>query len=241
MYNIFMSNIEKNPKKIQPQRLEFDNVQNTEWHLKHKIPENPTMEQRITWHMEHARRCPCWVNDEDILGELRKRYLGKHQDFWIDHHINDHRALGLWAANCAERLLPSFEEKYGNDTRPRDAISALREWVKTGEFHMAIIRGASLGAHAAAKLVDKEDKAANYAAHAVGQAVGTAHVPTHSLGVVVYSIKLVTVTHPANVKDAIAQELNWQMEHLPDNLRPWMENWEKRTFPLLPVNIRSQL
>jgi hypothetical protein len=241
MYNIYVSTTEKNPNKKQPQRLEFENVQNTEWHLKHKIPENPTLEQRIKWHLEHARRCPCSINDNDILGELRKRYLGKHQDFWIDHNINDHKALGLWAAICAERLLPYFEEKYGADTRPRDAISVLREWVRTGEFHMSIIRGASLGAHAAAKLVDEQDKAANYAAHAAGQAVGTAHVPTHSLGVVLYSIRLTTVTHPTNAKAAIAQEQNWQMEHLPDHLKPWVEEWTKRTFQLLPGNIRSQL
>lgn len=209
--------------------------------MKHKLPENPTVEQRVKWHMEHARRCPCPVHDEDILGELEKRYLGKHQDFWIDHNITDHKALGLWAANCAQRLLPYFERKYGNDARPREAIRALREWVITGEFHMSAIRRASLGAHAAAKLVDEKEKAAKYAAHAAGQAVGTAHVPTHSLGVVLYAIQLVTVTHPANARAAVAQERDWQMRHLPESLKPWVDSWAKRTFPLLPKNIRSQL
>ena len=56
---------------------------------------------------------------------------------------------------------------------------------------MAVIRGASLAAHAAAKAVKKEDTVANIAAHAAGQAVATAHVPTHALGPVLYAMKLV--------------------------------------------------
>ena len=34
----------------------------------------------------------------------------------------DHRALALWAADCAERVLPYFEELYPGDDRPRKAI-----------------------------------------------------------------------------------------------------------------------
>ena len=123
----------------QVQQVEFDRSPNTQWHVKHQLPNNPTLEQRVQWHMEHARRCPCPSQDEDILEELKKRYLGKHQDFWIFYNRNDHRALGLWAAYCAEHLLPYFEEKYPEDTRPRDAISTLRAWVQTGEFRMAVI------------------------------------------------------------------------------------------------------
>jgi Imm-5 like putative immunity protein len=223
------------------QHLDLDSSPNTEWHSKHKLPDNPTLDERITWHMEHARRCPCPDHDDDILPELRKRYLGKHQDFWIEHHTNDHRTLGLWAAECAERLLPYFETKYGEDTRPRDAIKTLREWVKTGEFHMSAIRAAALPAHVAAKTVDKSDKAANFAAHAAGQAVGTAHVPTHSIGVVLYSIQLVASLHPTEVKRSVAQEREWQDQHLPQNLQNWVNAWVEKTIPLLPKELRAQL
>ena len=231
-----MSKIEYDPRA-----LKLDDTPNTEWHLHHKLPENPTLDQRVEWHIAHARRCPCPSHDEDILEKLKQSYLGKHQDFWIEHNINDHRVLGLWAAGCADCLLPYFEEKYAEDPRPRDAIRTLREWVKTGEFHMPVIRRASLEAHAAAKLIREEDEAAKYAAHAAGQAVGTAHVPTHSLGVVLYSIRLVTVTNPTNAKEAVAKEIEWQMERLPENLHSWVNAWVKRTFPLLPKNIRAQL
>ncbi len=101
-----------------------------------------------------------------------------HQEFWIFLTKDDHKALALWAANCAEHVLPFFEEKYPDDTRPRDAIHTLQEWVKTGKFSMPVIRGASLAAHAAARDVKEEDNAARFAARAAGQAVATAHVPT---------------------------------------------------------------
>src|SRR5208337_530493 len=71
----------------------------------------------------------------------------------IDHQAfkPDKKILALWAADCAEHVLPYFEEKCPVDDRPRKAIEACREWARTGVFHMAVIRGASLSAHAAAR------------------------------------------------------------------------------------------
>ena len=131
----------------------------------------------------------------------------------IDHQAfkPDQKILALWAADCAERVLPYFEDKYPDDDRPRKAIEALREWIRTGEFHMAVIRKASLGAHAAAK--GKAEADAIFAAHAAGQAVGTAHVSTHSLGASLYAIRAVAV-HTGNVEDGLVKERNWQLERL---------------------------
>jgi hypothetical protein len=220
-------------------QLEFDSSPNTAWHSRHKLPENPTLDQRVKWHMKHARNCPCLPPDEDILAELKQRYLGKHQDFWVFFNRNDHKALGLWAAECAEHLLPYFEKDYPGDTRPRDALNTLRDWAHTGKFSMPVIRGASLGAHRAAHEVEMEDKTASFAAHAAGQAVATAHVPTHALGPVLYSMKLVASTNPTDAKAAVALEREWQLRHLPENLRPWVDFWLKKTQPLLPKNIRA--
>jgi hypothetical protein len=105
---------------------------------------------------------------------------------------------------------------------------------------MAVIRGASLAAHAAAKAVKKEDKVANIAAHATGQAVATAHVPTHALGPVLYSMKLVAALHPTDVQAAVAREREWQMQRLPQYLRPWVDSWVEKTLPLLPKPLRTQ-
>lgn len=32
---------------------------NADWHRKHPMPKNPTKEERIFWHLEHARECGC--------------------------------------------------------------------------------------------------------------------------------------------------------------------------------------
>jgi len=40
----------------------------------------------------------------------------------------DHKSLALWAVDCAERALPTFEEKHPEDDRPRRAVEAARAW-----------------------------------------------------------------------------------------------------------------
>ena len=55
-----------------------------------------------------------------------------------------HTILALWAIDCAERVLPYFEETYPQDRRPRQAIETLKTWIDTGVFKMAVIRKASL-------------------------------------------------------------------------------------------------
>jgi hypothetical protein len=123
----------------------------------------------------------------------------------------EHKTLGIWAADCAERVLPYFEEKCPDDPRPRKAIEALRTWVKTGVFHMVEVRGASLAAHAAARDV-AEDDAARSAARAAGQAMATAHVPTHSIAAAIYAAT--AVRDSTGSMDEVEKEREWQYQHL---------------------------
>jgi len=126
----------------------------------------------------------------------------------------DHKTLAVWAIDCVERVLPYFEDKYPEDNRPRKAIEALRKWISTGIFKMADVRKAALDAHAAAREVG-EDNAARSAARAAGQAVATAHVPTHSIGAANYALQ--AIYRAANSSDADAatvKERNWQYQHL---------------------------
>ena len=130
----------------------------------------------------------------------------------------DQRLMAIWAPDCVERVLPFFEKAYPKDDRPRKALEACRTWVRTGVFKMADIRGASLAAHAAAR-VAKENDAACFAAHAAGQAVATAHVPQHTYGGAYYALKAVVAADPAHAEVKIAKEQNWQSRHLPKHLR----------------------
>ncbi|MBA7479526.1 hypothetical protein ES707_14960 [subsurface metagenome] len=126
--------------------------------------------------------------------------------------------MATWAADCAERVLPFFEKAYPEDDRPRKAIEACRTWVRTGVFKMDEIRGASLGAHAAAREA-KENDAACFAARAAGQAVATAHVSQHAFGGAYYALKAVAAADPANAGVNVAAEWGWQSGRLPEGLR----------------------
>lgn len=126
----------------------------------------------------------------------------------------DQTTMAVWAAYCAERVLPLFEAISPADGRPHRAIEACRAWVETGVFRMVDIRGASLAAHAAARDAE-EGSAARFAARAAGQAVATAHVPQHAYGAAYYALKAVAAANPANV----AREREWQAARLPEGLR----------------------
>lgn len=125
----------------------------------------------------------------------------------MQNNSPDHRALALWAADCAERVLPLFETAHPGDTRPRDAISATRRWAKD-KLSMAAARQFALDAHAAAREAGSE--AARQAARAAGHAAATAHVPSHAPHAADYAVKAVT----ANGGDS-AREETWQDEKLP--------------------------
>ena len=131
----------------------------------------------------------------------------------IDHQAfrPDKRVLVLWAADCAEHVLPFFTRECPADDRPNLAISLCREWAATGVFRMAEIRKASLDAHAAAR--EAQGAGAQFAAHAAGQAVATIHVPTHAFGCSVYAIRA-AAAHTGNPDDGLKGERGWQMECL---------------------------
>ncbi|MEI6795493.1 MAG: putative immunity protein [Methanomassiliicoccales archaeon] len=126
---------------------------------------------------------------------------------------SDHRTLALWAADCAERVLPYFEEKYPGEDRPRQAIEEARKWASTGAFHMSDVRGFSLSSHAVARDADEESPA-RFAARAAGQAMATAHVPTHSIAAAWYAAKAVWAADPKNAQVNIAKERDWQYRRL---------------------------
>jgi hypothetical protein len=150
------------------------------------------------------------------MKERSKFSLTRYKDERIIELVRktDHKKLAVWAIDCAERVLPYFEEKYPEDHRLRQAIETLQAWINTGVFKMAVIRKASLASHAAAREVE-EDNAARSAARAAGQAVATAHVPTHSIGSAIYALQAIhRATNSSGADAAVAKERDWQYRHL---------------------------
>jgi hypothetical protein len=129
----------------------------------------------------------------------------------------DQKKLAIWAIACAKRVLPYFTEKFPQDARPQQALNTLDEWLKTGVFHMALIRKASLDSHAAARDVGI-DCPARSVARACGQAVATAHVPRHAYGSAIYAQQAIfRAAKPENANIAAKQERNWQFRCLVKN------------------------
>ena len=124
----------------------------------------------------------------------------------------DHKTLVIWATDCAEHVLPYFEEKYLKDNRPRKAIEAGRAWIR-GEIAMSEARTAAFAAHAAAR--DANPDAARAAARAAGHAAATAHVAGHAVHAATYAARAAGHTvGSTDVDAAIAKERDWQYQQL---------------------------
>jgi hypothetical protein len=126
----------------------------------------------------------------------------------------NHKTLVIWATDCAQRVLPYFEDTQVNDNRPRKAIEAGQAWVRSG-ITVHDVRQAAFAAHAAAR--ETNNQAAEYAARAAGQAAASAHVAGHAVHAATYAAK--AVFYSSNLNQAYTntvKERQWQLEHLLD-------------------------
>jgi Imm-5 like putative immunity protein len=133
------------------------------------------------------------------------------------------RALGSWAADCAERALSLYEIQTDSDSRPRAAIEGIRVFAGGGK-RTAQLRALALSAFAAAR--EAGNPAAAAAARAAGLAASSAY--THPLADVQQTKHIVGPAAYA----ALALELNqggdhsigdneviWAIEHVTPDVR----------------------
>src|SRR5512137_2058059 len=133
------------------------------------------------------------------------------------------RAIGGWAADCAESALSVYEKHADSDSRPRAAIEGIRGFAGGGK-RTARLRSLALSAFSAAREAD--DPAAAAAARAAGLAASSAY--THPLADVQQTKHIVGPAAYA----ALALELNqrsaysigddeviWAIEHVTPEVR----------------------
>ena len=133
------------------------------------------------------------------------------------------RAIGGWAADCAERALSVFETRAGADTRPRAAIEGIRVFAGGGR-RTAQLRSLALAAHAAAREVGSPAAAA--AARAAGLAAASAythpladvHQTKHIVGAAAYAALALELDHAGDPSIGDAQ-VRWAIEHAPSEVR----------------------
>ena len=131
---------------------------------------------------------------------------------------DDHHLLALWAATCAEHVLPLFEATRPDDDRPGRAIDLGRAWAR-GEVAWQEARTAAGHANAAARDLRG---AARYAAYAAGQAAAVGHVAAHELGAAAYAIRAARAAASRDELQGEAAgrvECRWQRAQLPDQIR----------------------
>lgn len=116
--------------------------------------------------------------------------------------------MALWAADCAEHVLPLFQAEAPSDGRPEDAIARARafadgELSAAGEIRRRFVAGR------AASVVSS--RAAKAAARSAAQAAGVAHMGAHALGAAAYAAM---AAGEASLDQAagIDQELRWQLQ-----------------------------
>lgn len=148
------------------------------------------------------------------------RFIAAHRGGPLD--LERHRLLSTWAADCAERVLPLFEEE-SSDDRPRKAIEVIRAWVR-GEVSVGDAQKAAYATHAAAR--EAKSPAAIAAARAAGQAVATAHFADHSLVAANYALQAVEAASKSP-----QEEYAWQVARLPEQVHDLAISGIERRFP----------
>jgi immunity protein 5 of polymorphic toxin system len=133
------------------------------------------------------------------------------------------RALGSWAADCAERALSVYETHANLDSRPRAAIEDIRVFAGGGK-RTAQLRSLALSAFSAAR--EAKDPAAAAAARAAGLAASSAYThpladvqqTKHIVGPAAYATLALELDH-AGDPNIGASEVRWAIEHVPSEVR----------------------
>jgi hypothetical protein len=137
-------------------------------------------------------------------------------------NLDSLRAIGGWAADCAERALPLYEAYPGSDSRPRAAIEGIREFAGGGK-RAALLRTLAMQALAAAREIDHPAAAA--AARAAGFAASSAYThpladvqqTKHIVGPAAHAALALELAHPEHATIAEV-EVRWAIEHAPDEV-----------------------
>src|SRR5215212_3363965 len=153
---------------------------------------------------------------------LRRRMTHRESNYFT-LTLESLRAIGGWAADCAERALAVYETQAASDSRPRAAIEAIRGFASGGK-RAARLRILAMEAHAAAREVGSPAAAA--AARAAGVAAASAythplvdvHQTKHIVGSAAYAALALELDHAGDptIGDS---EIRWAIEHAPAEAR----------------------
>ena len=149
--------------------------------------------------------------------------MADHESRYFTLSLESLRAIGGWAADCAERALPVYEKHADSDSRPRAAIEGIWEFAGGGK-RTSRLCSLALEAHAAAREIG--DPAAAAAARAAGLAAASAYThpladvqqTKHIVGPAAYAALALELDHAGDPSVA-GGEVRWAIEHAPTEAR----------------------
>jgi hypothetical protein len=146
----------------------------------------------------------------------------KKQKEYFELSIESLRILGRWAADCAVRALPIYEELNNGDTRPRDAINGIRVFTEGGKRN-AKLRVLALDAYSASR--ETKDLAASAAAQAASLAAASAYThplvdvqqTKHIVGPAAYTALAIEIKNNNDPKYG-NDEVRWAIDHVQNEI-----------------------
>ncbi|MGI5261620.1 putative immunity protein [Streptomyces angustmyceticus] len=128
----------------------------------------------------------------------------------IELSLHELRDIAGYAADCARRVLPLFEQSHPADTRPRDAIDAARTFAG-GAPRTAELRKRAWAAYKAAEAASPAAAdAARAASHAAAAAYlhpkASAHQVKHILGAAAHAARAEELAHAADAGEPASGE-----------------------------------
>jgi hypothetical protein len=174
-----------------------------------------------TWLSDLKDHAPCtegyqWAKENNITSLAEAFVKLERGDWWLwlarAYGIDlDKPRLVTFAADCAERVLPKFEERHPADKRPREAVEAARAWVTCPSPET---RAAANAAYAAAYTA----YAAAYAAYAANAADDAANA-AYAAAIAAYAAYTANdaayaAAYAAYAAANAADERSWQTDRL---------------------------
>lgn len=167
-----------------------------------------------------------WI--DDVKSKLKKKnqiLFTPNSEFLQDLaqlvQGQNHRVLALWAFDLAADTISKLEEKYPEETRPREALEAVQQWA-AGKIKMGQAKPKILACHAFAKEIDSKEDIAM--CHAVGQACAVVHTPTHAMGYPIYD--LTSIIYKYGI-DNCSNEIESRKQEYIDKLHYWNQHLDE--------------
>lgn len=174
-----------------------------------------------------------WIEDVEKKLKRKNQILFSKDSEFLKELIylisqQNRRALVLWAFELAEETVRILEEKYPDETRPRDVLEACQLWA-SGEIKMPEAKRRILACHAFAKeLSNPEDIAL---CHAVGQACSVVHTGGHAIGYPIYELTALVrkygIDDCGEIVEARKQEYMDRLIYWQDNYMNYDGKWAK--------------